>query len=147
MILDDFNACLGSYSKELGSAFDKTKAHGLGERIKGSGSSHPKETLAYFFAYLTIMHKYSTPVMMPIVIDEFKQNGTTDQSIHKMIGFAINHRPNNGQVIYTVSDDYTASGKNIMTIELDGNYLMNEDEYTSVRSEIDDILNKNFRLK
>ena len=147
VILDDFNACLGSYSKELGIAFDKTKAHGLGERIKGSGSSHPKETLAYFFAYLTIMHKYSTPVMMPIVIDEFKQNGTTDQSIHKMIGFAINHRPNNGQVIYTVSDDYTASGKNIMTIELDGNYLMNEDEYTSVRSEIDDILNKNFRLK
>ena len=147
VILSDFNACLRTYSKELGGAFDKTKLHGLGEKIKGSGSSHPKETLAYFFAYLTIMHKYSTPVMMPIVIDEFKQNGTTDQSIHKMIGFAINHRPNNGQVIYSVSDDYTASDKNVKTISLDGNTLLNEDEYKSVRKEIDDILNKNFRLR
>ena len=147
VILDDFNACLGGYSKELGSAFDKRKPHGLGEKIKGSGSSHPKETLAYFFSYLTIMHKYSTPIMLPIVIDEFKQNGTTDQSIGKMIGFAINHRPNNGQVIYSVSDDYKASGKNVMTVELEGNSLMKEDDYTSVRSEIDDILNKNFKLK
>lgn len=147
VILDDFNTCLASYSKELGSAFDKKKPHGLGEKIKGSGSSHPKETLAYFFSYLTIMHKYSTPIMLPIVIDEFKQNGTTDQSIGKMIGFAINHRPNNGQVIYSVSDDYKASGKNIMTVELEGNSLMNEDDYTSVRSEIDDILNKNFKLR
>ena len=147
VILDDFNACLRSYSKELGCVVDKNKSHGLGEKIKGSGSSHPKETLAYFFAYLTIMHKYSTPVMMPIVIDEFKQNGTTDQSIHKMIRFAINNRPNNGQVIYSVSDDYIPSSVNVMTISLDGNTLLNEGEYSSARNEIDDILNKNFRLK
>ncbi len=147
VILEDFNACLRTYSKELGSSFDKSKNHGLGEKIKGSGSSHPKETLAYFFSYLTIMNKYSTPIMMPIVIDEFKQNGTTDQSIDKMIGFAINHRPQNGQVIYSVSDDYTATGDNVKTISLDGDYLMNEKEYASVRNEVDEILNKNFRLK
>lgn len=147
VILDDFNACLREYSKELGSSFDKNKVHGLGEKIKGSGSSHPKETLAYFFSYLTIMHKYSTPIMLPIVIDEFKQNGTTDQSIDKMIGFAINHRPKNGQVIYSVSDDYMAKGNNVMTITLDGETLMNENDYISVRTEIDDILNKNFKLK
>lgn len=147
VILDDFNASLREYSKELGSSFDKTKTHGLGEKIKGSGSSHPKETLAYFFSYLTIMHKYSTPIMLPIVIDEFKQNGTTDQSIDKMIGFAINHRPKNGQVIYSVSGNYTASGSNVMTITLNGETLMNENDYTSVRTEIDDILNKNFKLK
>lgn len=147
VILEDFNACLRTYSKELGSSFDKSKVHGLGEKIKGSGSSHPKETLAYFFSYLTIMNKYSTPIMMPIVIDEFKQNGTTDQSIDKMIGFAIKHRPQNGQVIYSVSDDYTASGDNVKTISLDGDYLMNEKEYASVRNEVDEILNKNFRLK
>lgn len=147
VILEDFNACLHTYSKELGSSFDKSKNHGLGEKIKGSGSSHPKETLAYFFSYLTIMNKYSTPIMMPIVIDEFKQNGTTDQSIDKMIGFAIKHRPQNGQVIYSVSDDYTATGDNVKTISLDGDYLMNEKEYASVREEIDNILNKNFRLK
>ena len=147
VILEDFNACLQAYSNELGSSFDKSKVHGLGEKIKGSGSSHPKETLAYFFSYLTIMNKYSTPIMMPIVIDEFKQNGTTDQSIDKMIGFAINHRPQNGQVIYSVSDDYTATGDNVKTISLDGDYLMNENDYTSVREEVDEILNKNFRLK
>lgn len=147
VILGDFNACLQAYSNELGSSFDKSKVHGLGEKIKGSGSSHPKETLAYFFSYLTIMNKYSTPIMMPIVIDEFKQNGTTDQSIDKMIGFAINHRPQNGQVIYSVSDDYTATGNNVKTISLDGDYLMNENEYASVREDIDNILNKNFRLK
>lgn len=147
VILEDFNACLQAYSNELGSSFDKSKVHGLGEKIKGSGSSHPKETLAYFFSYLTIMNKYSTPIMMPIVIDEFKQNGTTDQSIDKMIGFAINHRPQNGQVIYSVSDDYTATGDNVKTISLDGDYLMNEKEYASVRNEVDEILNKNFRLK
>lgn len=147
VILDDFNACMHVYSKELGSSFDKNKVHGLGEKIKGSGSSHPKETLAYFFSYLTIMHKYSTPIMLPIVIDEFKQNGTTDQSIDKMIGFAINHCPKDGQVIYSVSDDYIAKGNNVMTITLDGETLMNENDFVSVRTEIDDILNKNFKLK
>lgn len=147
VILDDFNACMHVYSKELGSSFDKNKVHGLGEKIKGSGSSHPKETLAYFFSYLTIMHKYSTPIMLPIVIDEFKQNGTTDQSIDKMIGFAINHRPKNGQVIYSVSDDYMAKGNNVMTITLDRETLMNENDFASVKTEIDDILNKNFKLK
>ena len=147
VILDDFNACLRVYSKELGSAFDESKPHGLGEKIKGSGSSHPKETLAYFFSYLTIMHKYSTPIMLPIVIDEFKQNGSTDQSVDKMIGFAISHRPKNGQVIYSVSDEYTASCDNVMTVSLDGDTLMNENDYISVRNEIDDILNKNFKLR
>ena len=147
VILDDFNACLRVYSKELGSAFDESKPHGLGEKIKGSGSSHPKETLAYFFSYLTIMHKYSTPIMLPIVIDEFKQNGSTDQSVDKMIGFAISHRPKNGQVIYSVSDEYTASCDNVMTVSLDGDTLMNENDYISVRNEIDDILNKIFKLR
>lgn len=147
VILDDFNACLRVYSKELGSAFDESKPHGLGEKIKGSGSSHPKETLAYFFSYLTIMHKYSAPIMLPVVIDEFKQNGSTDQSIDKMIGFAINHRPKDGQVIYSVSDEYTASCDNIMTVSLDGDTLMTECDYSSVRNEIDSILNKNFRLR
>lgn len=147
VILDDFNAFLQTYSKELGSSFDKSKFHGLGEKIKGSGSSHPKETLAYFFSYLTIMHKYSTPVMMPIVIDEFKQNGTTDQSIDKMIEFAINHRPGDGQVIYSISGDYSATGNNVKTVSLDGETLMNESDYESVRNEVDDILNKNFRLR
>ena len=147
VILDDFNACLLAYSKELGSTFDKSKPHILGEKIKGSGSSHPKETLAYFFSYLTIMHKYSTPVMMPIVIDEFKQNGTTDESIDKMIGFAINHRPQYGQVIYSVSDDYSVSEDNVKVVSLDDNNLMIESEYASVRNEVDEILNKNFNLK
>ena len=147
VILDDFNACLRSYSKELGSSLDKEKLHGLGEKIKGSGSSHPKETLAYFFSYLTIMHRYSTPVMMPIVIDEFKQNGVTDQSIDKMIGFAISHRPENGQVIYSVSDDYSATGENVKIVSLEGETLMNETDYVSVRNEVDEILNKNFRLR
>lgn len=147
VILDDFNACLRVYSKELGSTFDESKPHGLGEKIKGSGSSHPKETLAYFFSYLTIMHKYSTPIMLPVVIDEFKQNGSTDQSIDKMIGFAISHRPKEGQVIYSVSDEYTTSYDNIMTISLDSDTLMIERDYSSVRNEIDDILNKNFRLR
>ena len=119
----------------------------MGEKIQGSGSSHPKETLAYFFTYLTIMYKYSTPIMMPVVIDEFKQNGTTDQSIDMMIEFAINHRPHNGQVIYSISGDYSATGNNVKTVSLDGETLMNESEYESVRNEVDDILNKNFRLK
>lgn len=147
VILDDFNACLQAYSKELGSSFDITKPHGLGEKIRGSGSSHPKETLAYFFSYLTIMHKYSTPIMLPIVIDEFKQNGSTDQSVDKMIGFAISHRPSNGQVIYTISDDFTITNNNVKIVSLEGESLMNEKDYSSVRNEIDDILNKNFKLR
>ena len=84
---------------------------------------------------------------MPIVIDEFKQNGTTDRSIDKMIGFAINHRPKNGQVIYSISDDYSVVDENVKVVALDGDSLMNEEEYVSVRNDVDDILNKNFRLK
>lgn len=52
-----------------------------------------------------------------------------------------------GLTIYSVSDEYTASCDNVMTVSLDGDTLMNENDYISVRNEIDDILNKNFNLK
>ena len=51
------------------------------------------------------------------------------------------------QVIYSISGDYSATGNNVKTVSLDGETLMNESEYESVRNEVDDILNKNFKLK
>lgn len=146
-ILKQFNERLATYSKELGGSLDGKKNHGLGEKIKGSGSSHPRETLAYFFTYLYIMERYSAPVMLPIVIDEFKQNGTTDKSVDKMISFAISHRPRGGQVIYSISEDYKEESNQVSIVELDGNHLMIESDFKSVTEEIDDILNKNFKLK
>ena len=147
VILEDFNSILVTYSGELGSAFDRRKRHDLGEKIKGSGSSHPKETLAYFYSYLHIMQRYSTPIMFPIVIDEFKQNGTTNQSIGKMIDFAIKNLPQKGQLIYSVSEDYSSDNEGVQIVSLTGDRLMVESDYDSVREEIDDILNKNFKLK
>ena len=146
-ILKDFNTCLEHYSCELGSYLDVRKNHSLGEKIKGSGSSHPKETLAYFFAYLHVMQKYSTPIMMPIVVDEFKQNGTTDYSIGKMMDFSISHKPKNGQIIYSISDDYSVQQNESKVILLEGNHLMIDEDFVSVKNEIEEILTLNFRLR
>lgn len=147
MLTDYFNEKLISYAKELGGKLNSSKKHVFGEKIKGSGSSHPKETLAYFFAYLHIMQKYGAPIMLPVVIDEFKQNGTTDKNIGKMIDFAISHRPENGQVIYSVSDNYANEKKGVKVISLDGGRLMIQEDYKSVYDEVDSILNKNFKMK
>lgn len=145
-ILKDFNRCLEIYSQELGSSLDMRKCHSLGEKIKGSGSSHPKETLTYFFSYLHIMQRYSTPVMMPIVIDEFKQNGTTDKSIGKMMEFSVSHKPNNGQIIYSISEDYSVGRDNFKVISLE-EHLMIDEDFLSVKNEIEGILRSNFKLK
>lgn len=147
MLSDYFNERLVSFTKELGGNINTSKKHEFGEKIKGSGSSHPKETLAYFFTYLHIMQKFGTPIMLPVVIDEFKQNGTTDKSIGKMISFAINHRPENGQIVYSVSDDYPIEKEGVKVIRLDGNHLMIQEDYKSVYDEVDYILNKNFKMK
>ena len=147
MLTDYFNQKLISYVKDLGGKINSSKKHEFGEKIKGSGSSHPKETLAYFFAYLHIMQKHDSPVMFPVVIDEFKQNGTTDKSIGKMIDFAISHRPDNGQVIYSVSDNYSNEKAGVKVVELDGDRLMIQQDYQSVYDEVDRILNKNFKMK
>lgn len=147
MLTDYFNEKLVSYAKELGGKLNSSKKHVFGEKIKGSGSSHPKETLAYFFAYLHIMQKYGSPIMLPVVIDEFKQNGTTDKNISKMIDFAISHRPENGQVIYSVSDNYAGEKEGVKVISLDGGRLMIQEDYKSVYDEVDSILNKNFKMK
>jgi hypothetical protein len=147
MILELFNSCLSSFSRELGSSYDSNKTHNLGEKIKGSGSSHPRETLAYFFSYLIIMQKCGSPIMLPVVIDEFKQNGTTNESIDKMVNFAINHRPEGGQVIYSVSDNLIVEKEGVKVINLEEGRLMKKDDYKSVYDEVDEILNKNFKLK
>lgn len=147
-IMKLYRECLAKYSKELDGSFDSRKNHSFGEKIKGSGSSHPKETLAYFFTYLYIMQRYSTPIMLPVVIDEFKQNGTTDKTVNNMISFAINHRPKGGQVIYTISDEnYEDGNSHLAFLDLDGNHLLIENDFKSVTEEIDGILNKNFILK
>lgn len=142
--LDFFHDSFESY-KVL--CVDGEEGVGVTSTLAMFANMHGDCCASYFFTYLTIMHKYSTPIMMPVVIDEFKQNGTTDQSIDKMIEFAINHRPKDGQVFYSISGDYSATGNNVKTVSLDDETLMNESEYESVRNEVDDILNKNFRLK
>ena len=85
--------------------------------------------------------------MLPVVIDEFKQNGSTDESIQTMMHFAISHRPNNGQVIYSISDDYDINKAGVKIVMLDGNHLMIDDDYKSAYEEVDYILNKNFKLR
>ena len=146
MLSEYFNERLLAYAKDLGCRLNSSKKHMFGEKIKGSGSSHPKETLVYFFAYLHIMQKHGSPLMLPIVIDEFKQNGTTNKSISKMIDFAINHRPTNGQVIYAVSDDYVNDKEGVRVIRLNENRLLIQEDYESVYDEVDRILNKNFKM-
>lgn len=67
--------------------------------INEAGSSQPRLLLAYYFAILHTIAKYSTAFFGPIVIDTPKQQDQDDRNAEAMIRFCIERKPAGSQLI------------------------------------------------
>ena len=122
---------------------DKVK---FGCRMQATGSALPVNIIAHTFTYLKLMHKYSGPVFMPVVVDEPRQQGLQQQGLSKSISYMLDSMPNNGQLIMSLADDEEITipqGTLMIDLNKTGGVLI-EDDYMTVQQEIEEILDKDF---
>ena len=87
--------------------------------IDSTGSDLPRLILAYHYAILHTISKYTTSVMAPIVFDTAQHQDQDDTNINAMIKFAFEKRPKGTQFIFgTVAlHDYEYSGDTVVSQE------------------------------
>lgn len=146
----DFDNYMRSTLRKLGLGMRDTQRHyGLGGRVNTTGSNIVKMVIAYTYAYYDVMIRQNCPFFAPIVIDEPKQNGLDDTGFSSIIDFIVNNRPDGSQLILSLTDSELnlLSGEYNPIMLQSGQDVMNEDEYLSVRDEIDELVyEKGFRL-
>lgn len=139
----DFDNYMRSTLRKLGLGRNESQRHyTLGGKVKTTGSNIIKMVIAYTYAYYHVMIKHNCPVFAPIVIDEPKQNGLDDNGFSSIIDFIINNRPEESQLILSLTD----SELNLLSQDYNpimlysGQDVMNEEEYKSVRDEIEELV-------
>lgn len=144
----EFNNVFYQYYDELAiPKSSKPKARKLGDKMNPTGSHKPKMALAFFFSYLYVMYRYGSPISAPLVIDEFKQNGLSMQGLNSLMEFAISHKKDGVQLIFSLLDEETVNNESAKIIDLKGKHLMVEDEYDDVKREIEYLMWKNPMLR
>ena len=142
-IQKEFDNYMRSTLRKLGLDRSESQKHySLGGRVRTTGSNIVKMVIAYTYAYFYVMMKHDCPVFAPIVIDEPKQNGLDDNGFSSIIDFIINNRPEGSQLILSLTDsELNLLSKDYNPIMLySGQDVMNEDEYESVKSEIEELI-------
>lgn len=114
-------------------------------KLTATGSSLPKHIVAYTFAYIKIIEKYSGPVMFPIVIDEPKQQGLNTSGLQKMVDYLVSNVPTNGQLIIALTDESVSMPESAKVIDFKNqNHLLCDEDDLEVQEEIDELLEKDF---
>lgn len=99
-IVNYYSRCILHYLKSLDvtnySADDYTR---IPARIGETGSDLPRALLAYFLAILKTVHKHSTALFAPIVVDSPNQQDQDPKNVGAMIDLIISSRPFDAQTI------------------------------------------------
>lgn len=69
------------------------------------GSEKPRAMLAYFFAILHTVHRFSTAVFCPIVVDSPQQQEQDKNNLLAMLELIRDNRPKDSQLLLAVVDD------------------------------------------
>lgn len=67
--------------------------------IRETGSDLPRALLAYYYAFMHTMKKYSTSAFCPMVVDTPVQQDQDKTNAARMIGFCLNETPADSQLI------------------------------------------------
>ena len=112
--------------------------------IRDTGSDLPRAQLAYHYAVLHTIQKYSTACMCPIVLDTPLQQDQDDENAQRMIRFAIDRRPTDTQLVLgTVKLHGVAyNGRRIETLDEDS--LLQAAGYEDARTLIDPLVDQMF---
>lgn len=148
MVENDFDQYVKSSLRKFG-IYGDDKKHLLGSKIKTTGSSVIKYVIAFTYAYLNVMKKYSCPLFAPIVIDEPKQKGIDDNGFVSILNSIVYDRPQETQLILSLTDNellhLNAEYKPILL--RNGHDVMNIEEYDDVKTEIEELVYGNFELQ
>jgi hypothetical protein len=108
--------------------------------IDETGSDLPRALLAYFFAVLSTMRKYSSSPQCPIVIDSPNQQAQDRESLRKMLSFIFTHQPEGSQMILGLEDD-TGLKYDADVIRLTDKYsLLQSNAFANVTDELQPLL-------
>jgi hypothetical protein len=111
-------------------------------KIKENGSDLPRALLAFYFAIVKTIEKYSTTTRCPLVVDSPKQQDQDPENWKRMLEFMRDQRPADSQMIVGLVDDMGISlGGD--TIELkDERQLLQSSQYDDVAEEMRTYIDK-----
>ncbi len=143
---------VGLFITSMGRFLRALDIHSLGEddykaitvkiESKETGSSRPRALIAYYYAFFTLMKKYSTTTFCPIIIDSPNQQDQDIEHIDKIMDFINHNQPKETQMILGLAETYGVDF-DCKIIDLTEKYsLLQKDEYEVVNAEMGDMLNK-----
>lgn len=128
------------YQKRMTDYLQKLDVTGLEENsykevdciIKESGSDKPRALLAFYFAIMKTIEKYSTTTFCPIVIDSARQQEQDAENWRKMLEFMRDTKPVESQMIVGLVDDLGIDiGGDIIELTAE-RQLLQADQYEKV---------------
>jgi hypothetical protein len=109
---------------------------------KETGSSRPRALIAYYYAFLYIIKKYSTTTFCPIIIDSPNQQDQDIEHIDKIMEFINKNQPEDTQLILGLAETYGVDFE-CLIIELKEKYsLLQTEEYEAVNADLGELVNK-----
>jgi len=100
--------------------------------IKESGSDKPRALLAFYFAILKTIEKYSTTTFCPVVIDSARQQEQDTENWTKMLEFMRDNRSSDNQMIVGLVDDLDIPLGGTVIELTDERQLLQADQYSAV---------------
>lgn len=111
-------------------------------QIKENGSDGPRALIAFYFAILKTIEKFSTTTLCPIVIDSPNQQDQDPENWKRMLEFIRDQRPTDAQMILGLVDDAGIDmGGDVIELK-NLRQLLQEDEFEEVAAEIRSYLDK-----
>jgi len=111
-------------------------------RIRENGSDGPRALLAFYFAILKTVEKYSTTTVCPIVIDSPNQQDQDPENWKRILEFMRDQRPVDAQMIVGLVDDVGIDlGGEVIELT-DERQLLQKGEYEEVAAEMRKYIDK-----
>ncbi len=131
-IKEFFSERLFEFADHLSVRVDTTKTPSMTSMPFGRGSEGPRGIIAYYYAFLHTVRKYSSSAFCPIVIDAPNQQGQDD--MQRVMRFIIDKRPPDSQVIVATEDLFglTDNDATIVNVGKRKNQLLDQDLYEEV---------------
>ncbi|MEX1040481.1 MAG: hypothetical protein WDZ51_07620 [Pirellulaceae bacterium] len=111
-------------------------------QIKENGSDGPRALLAFYFAILKSIEKYSTTTICPIVIDSPNQQDQDVDNWRRILEFMRDQRPPEAQMILGLVDDLGIDMGGEVVELTHYRQLLQKDEYHDVATRVRPFLDK-----
>lgn len=104
--------------------------------IRETGSDLPRALLAYYYAFLHTMHKFSGHVSAPIILDSPIQQDQDPENAARVIEFALNNAPDGSQIILGSVSLHNVPYVGVSISTTEENQLLETAAYDLVREEM-----------